>query len=160
MNQDFAVKINQMQEALGHEIRASSSSPSQNIDVSEGRLVSETNEGFLYVFLADQGMFVPPESPIVFKLSGLSVRGTWIAQNEFEILILLKESIGPAVRQGKVKIDFTYILDELSKKLGELENAPGIEILKHLLCIFASNLAGLLPENQPARAFNLAGSRI
>ncbi len=126
--------IQEMQKAIEIEIRASSTDSSKFIDVSKGRMLAETDEGFLYSFSADVQVLVPPETPVAFKRPGSNrVSGIWIGQDGFEILLTLKERLGPNVERGQLVVDLTFILSELSKRLSEIESAPGRNLIQLIL---------------------------
>ncbi len=150
-----------MRQAIDLEIRASAADSSKDVDVSKARLIAESEEGFLYNFSADVQVPVPPETPVTLKAAGNRIKGTWIGQDEFEILLTLREKLDPSVTRGRLSIDLSFILDELSKKLSEVEKSPGLALVRHLI-------AGTSPDSlQKARridetllALRNAGQRI
>jgi hypothetical protein len=123
-----------MQQALALEIREASKDSSSNIYVTNGQFIAPAEDGFLYSFRADVKASVPPESSVKFIEKGKhDVKGIWVAQDKFEVLVILSERLAPSTDQGRLKIDMTYILESLSNKLGEATTGPGAFLLDHLL---------------------------
>lgn len=130
---NLAETIEEMQQAIALEIRASATDYSRNMEVSKAKLIAEAEEGFLYCFSAEVQVPVQPETPVIFKTPGFNrVQGIWIGQDEFEVLLLLRERLDPSVKRGRLVIDLSFILEALSVKLGEVKSSPGIELVQNL----------------------------
>ncbi len=138
---NLSASIEEMRQAVALEIRASATDSSKNVEVARPRLIAETEEGFLYSFDAEVQILVPPETPVTFKAAGFNrIQGTWIGQDEFEILLTLKERLDPAVKRGRLVIDLSFILEALSLRLSEIETAPGLGLVQDLLAGTTSNM--------------------
>jgi hypothetical protein len=134
LSPSVSAALEEMRKAIALEIRASSTDSSRNVDVSKGRLLAETQEGFLYSFSADIQVPVPPETTVIFKApDGSRFQGIWIGQDEFEILLTLHEKLEPSVKRGRLIINLSFILEALSEKLPEVEKGPGRCLVQHLL---------------------------
>lgn len=132
---DINYAVTEMLEALEQEIKSASKDSSKHLDVFDGRLLAETSEGFLYSFSADARTQVAPETPVEFQAhkSYERLKGIWIGQEDFEILLALSEKIPTDCNRGKVIMNLTFILRELIGKLSQIKDAPGINLARSLI---------------------------
>lgn len=118
--------VSELQRAIRLEINAVGRNHSKLISVAEGRLISQSDDGFLYSFKADFRLAVPPEAPIHIHMhSGQRIRGTWISQNDFDVLVVASELLSGELSRAKISADLTYILMALCDRLDE-ENTSSL----------------------------------
>lgn len=109
-------------ESIKTEIKAITSDRSKLINLDNGKLVDQVEDGYLYTFKAEMRSNIPPESPIFFYPAGEKrLSGTLISQNDFDILLHLAENIGESIPKAKISVDLSYILKSLAEKIGSDE---------------------------------------
>lgn len=126
--ENLQLAIPEMQEAILAEIRAAAGNKSQKIDLDQGTLLS-SGDGFIYSFRSEVRSHFPPESPIKFHYHHEVIKGIWIGQDDFEVILQLSERVDGNPIKGSVTVDFEYILRMLSDRLSELtEEKPNATI--------------------------------
>lgn len=94
------------------------------VTVHDGTQVATSEGEFVYSFKAELRSSIPPESPIYVHVPGQTpTPGTWINQDDFDVLLSVKESIGERLERAKVSIDLTFILRALHDRLAAAENS-------------------------------------
>ncbi|HEY9869474.1 MAG TPA: AAA domain-containing protein, partial [Candidatus Obscuribacterales bacterium] len=145
----FDTLLNELSAALADEIDASRRDPSRNFALSNGQLVSESDDRFVYSFKAEFILPIPPETPVrVTVEKGESVNGVWVAQDDFDVLIALEENLGEEIPKAKVSSDPSFIIEELRKRLDDLKQSPPAD------CDLPLSLAGerTLPTEENVEA--------
>lgn len=116
--------LRELSEALADEIRAARSDPARTFEVRDGRRLLTRDEQHLYAFRADLALPIPPETPV--KLSAPAASGILVAQQDFELVLLLGDDIGDEVALARVATDPWFIAHASSERLrGELERQAG-----------------------------------
>jgi AAA domain-containing protein len=113
--------------ALADEVDAARSDPGRNFEVTHGRWLHSGEKRHLYLFRTAAALPIPPETPLHLGPGGDRwIRGSLVAAEEFEILLELHESLGPAVPRAQVSAEPWFIHEALKKKL-EAEQERGLE---------------------------------
>ncbi len=94
------------------------------VTVHNGAQIARSEGEFVYSFKAELRSTVPPESPIYVHTVGQKpIAGTWISQDDFDVLLSVKESIGDRLERAKISIDLTFILRALHDRLNTPDNS-------------------------------------
>jgi hypothetical protein len=119
--------LRELIEALGHEIRAARDDPARTFEVRAGRRLLSKDEQHLYAFRAEVALPIPPETPVKLLIPPAgSASGLLVAQQDFEVVLLLREDVGEEVGLARVAADPWFIAQALSERLREeLERAAG-----------------------------------
>jgi len=119
-----------LQDSINREIDSIIRDQSRLVTMHNGTQVATSEGEFVYSFKAEIRSSVPPESPIYVHISGQKpAAGTWISQDDFDVLLSVKETIGERIDRAKVSIDLTFILKALRDRLNDTENS---EVLTEL----------------------------
>ncbi|HEY9786706.1 MAG TPA: AAA domain-containing protein [Candidatus Obscuribacterales bacterium] len=103
--------------ALKQEILAAKQDPLRNFEITNCNLLAEREGVYVYTALADLAVPILPESPIKVTSSTQSAGGSWIAQDEFAVLLAVREFFGERMSKARVNADASFILAELAKRL-------------------------------------------
>lgn len=125
-------------QALTDEVEASKKDPSRSFDVYEGRLVYESDEGYLYSFKSDVILPIPAETPLrLLTGAGDSLLGALVAQQDFDVIVQLHENAGEIIASAKVSSEPWFIYECLRERLEDQleEDADSFPILHALLDI-------------------------
>jgi hypothetical protein len=114
-------------ESLAHEIRAGRGDPARTFEVRDGRRLLARDEQHLYAFRAEVALPIPPETPVkLLVLPAQAASGVLVAQQDFEVVLLLREDLGDEVGLARVAADPWFIAQALSERLrGQLEREAG-----------------------------------
>ena len=104
--------------ALEEEKRYLKTNGGKKYKVSSGRLVSESNGDFTYVFELETELYITDDSPVKLTVGINQYDGHVMLCEDFEIIIVLDKNIGTSISSAFINVEPWKLLEMLEEKLG------------------------------------------
>jgi hypothetical protein len=131
--------------ALDQEIAASRRKGGDRVWVSNGSLIGQSQEGWLYEFRLESEAHVPDDCGIEVEVKGTRTAGTVVAIEGFDIVLDLEEQLSGDLRSCVVIIKLWYILERLRDRLADLAESELPQGAADLLATLESDGAKAAP---------------
>lgn len=127
--------LQQCKWALSDEIKEVRGKGGQRSFISDGKLLGQKNGIYLYSFLADNELKFPDETKVDIEINHVKYSGTIISIVGFDLILGVTDYIGNLVHQAILFTEPWFLLEELQKRIDELEVADDsyLRLANHLL---------------------------
>lgn len=93
--------------------------------VSNGRLISESNGDYTYVFELETELYISDDAPVTLSIGINQYDGTVMLCEDFEIIVVLDKNIGASVPSAYINVEPWKLLEMLQDKLGRVIGVNG-----------------------------------
>lgn len=120
----FTDYVEQFKWALQDEITALRSSGGQKTFISDGRHIANREGLNIYSFTADSELRFPDDTRVDVEYKGVKHEGSIVSIAGFDLIIALQDYIGDSIPTAVLYTAPWFLLEELQKRLSEIESQP------------------------------------
>jgi len=118
-------EVHAMTEALAEEISETRrKQANRDVQVHGGRLIGMPEGRWVYRFLCSGELIAADGAPVRLILRQDGVDGELVGRNTGNVTVAVRRNLGPEIGEAQLRVDASYLLQELRERLLQLDSAP------------------------------------